>query len=179
MIIIQRSLRIIILNQINKLKLYLKHTCVFILYQYCNPNTKFSPDIWCMCKCDLSDQHVCIFWTKKVGPQRVLKAVTTIEASEAIASLKCPSIFFNKWFTKVSYVLCILVCWIFPSSIKLFQWYNSQPIPYVIIYRSSLSVKPYVGPSFSYIMSFKDWSQFLFGSWRNNLNQVVHNWWPA
>ena len=21
---------------------------------------------------------------------------------------------------------------------------------------------------------FKDWSQFLFGSWRNNLNQVVH-----
>jgi hypothetical protein len=20
----------------------------------------------------------------------------------------------------------------------------------------------------------KDWSQFLFGSWRNNLNQVVH-----
>jgi hypothetical protein len=22
---------------------------------------------------------------------------------------------------------------------------------------------------------FKDWSQFLFGSWRNNLNQVVHN----
>jgi hypothetical protein len=22
---------------------------------------------------------------------------------------------------------------------------------------------------------FKDWSQFVFGSWRNNLNQVVHN----
>jgi hypothetical protein len=21
----------------------------------------------------------------------------------------------------------------------------------------------------------KDWSQFVFGSWRNNLNQVVHN----
>jgi len=24
-------------------------------------------------------------------------------------------------------------------------------------------------------LSLKDWSQFLFGSWRNNLNQVVHN----
>ena len=34
----------------------------------------------------------------------VIKAVTTIEASETIASLKIPSIFFNKWFTKVSCV---------------------------------------------------------------------------
>ena len=26
---------------------------------------------------------------------------------------------------------------------------------------------------------FKDWSQFVFGSWRNNLNQVVHTVYPA
>ena len=26
---------------------------------------------------------------------------------------------------------------------------------------------------------FKDLSQFLFGSWRNNLNQVVHTVYPA
>jgi hypothetical protein len=38
----------------------------------------------------------------------------------------------------------------------------------------------------SYIMhisigqkTIKDWSQFLFGSWRNNLNQVVHTVYPA
>jgi hypothetical protein len=24
------------------------------------------------------------------------------------------------------------------------------------------------------IETIKDWSQFVFGSWRNNLNQVVH-----
>ena len=26
---------------------------------------------------------------------------------------------------------------------------------------------------------FKDWSPFVFGSWRNNLNQVVHTVYPA
>ena len=26
---------------------------------------------------------------------------------------------------------------------------------------------------------FKDWSQLFFGSWRNNLNQVVHIVYPA
>ena len=37
-------------------------------------------------------------------------------------------------------VLCIVLCWNCLSSIKLFQSYNSQPIPYVIVRRSSLSI---------------------------------------
>jgi len=49
-------------------------------------------------------------------------------------------------------VLCILLYWFCPSSIPLFQSYNSQPIPYFIVRRSSLSIKMY-HPSFSYIMS--------------------------
>jgi hypothetical protein len=40
-------------------------------------------------------------------------------------------------------VLCILLCWFCQSNIKLFQSYNSRPIPYVIVCRSSLSNKPY------------------------------------
>ena len=50
-------------------------------------------------------------------------------------------------------VLCIFLCWFCLSIIPLFQLYNSQPIPYFIIRRSSLSIKPY-HPSFSYIMSY-------------------------
>jgi hypothetical protein len=35
------------------------------------------------------------------------------------------NIFLNKWFTKVSCDLCILLCWFCLSNIKLFQSYNS------------------------------------------------------
>jgi len=68
-------------------------------------------------------------------------------------------------------VLYILLCWFCLSSIKLFQSYNSQPIQYVIVCQSSLSLKPYVRPSFSYIMSLCDvvihitclhWWHFLY-----------------
>jgi hypothetical protein len=61
--------------------------------------------------------------------------------------------------------------------------YNSQPIPYVIVRRSSLSIKPYVHvrPSFSYIMSSRDvhvyiddtsCTKWIFG-WKQDLAEQV------
>jgi hypothetical protein len=38
-------------------------------------------------------------------------------------------------------VLCILLCWFCLSSIKLFQPYNSQPIPYATVRWGWLSIK--------------------------------------
>ena len=44
-------------------------------------------------------------------------------------------------------------CLVYPFMLILpkYQSYNSQSIPYVIVRRSSFSLKPYVRPSFSYI----------------------------
>jgi len=67
------------------------------------------------------------------------KAVATIEASEAILRI-LSILFLNKWFTKVSCVLCILLCWFCLSSIPLFKSYKSHPIPCVIVRRSSSTV---------------------------------------
>jgi len=50
-------------------------------------------------------------------------------------------------------VLCILLSRFCLSSIHS---YNSQPIPYVIVCRGSLSIKPYTSPIYSYIMSLRD-----------------------
>ena len=49
----------------------------------------------------------------------------------------------------------------------------------ICIYRHTYILKTYISFFFFWYniklaWIFKDWSQFLFGSWRNNLNQVVH-----
>jgi hypothetical protein len=52
-------------------------------------------------------------------------------------------------------VLCIILCWFCLSSIKLFQSYNGQPIPYVPVRRSSHSNKPYTWCSYKYFTKIK------------------------
>ena len=48
-----------------------------------------------------------------------------------------------------------------------------------IIYRwRQRSGRDYMAVAFQSSYVIKDWSQFLFGSWRNNLNQVMHTVYP-
>jgi hypothetical protein len=48
-----------------------------------------------------------------------------------------------------------------------------------IIYRCrQRSGREYMAVAFKSSYVIKDWSQFLFGSWRNNLNQVVPTVYP-
>jgi hypothetical protein len=70
--------------------------------------------------------------------------------------------FFVQWMIYKG-VLCILLCWSYLSSIKLFQSYNSQPIPYVIVCRSSLSIKPYATLNkFRYAITWCSYTRCMF-----------------
>jgi hypothetical protein len=44
----------------------------------------------------------------------------------------------------------------------------------IIYRRRQRSGRDYMAVAFKSSYVIKDWSQFVFGSWRNNLNQVVH-----
>ena len=96
------------------------------------------------------------------------KAVTIIEASEAIASLKIPSIFLNKWFTKVS---CVSFYVDFVEVVSRCSNRIIVSLFRMLLYVGVHSASNRTHPSFSCIMSLRDvaihvtclqWRHFLY-----------------
>ena len=96
------------------------------------------------------------------------KAVTTIEASEAIASLNIPYFFFNEWFTKVS---CVSFYVDFAEVVSCCSNRIIVSLFHMLLYVGLYSASNRIRPSLSFIMPLRDvvihvaclhWRHFLY-----------------